>query len=102
MARSRRKTPIFGRAGAPSEKADKRTAHHTERATARAAIETSTDLEGLLLSSRREAHSDARGFAKDGKKYSSVLVTQVGRALKVLRLPRWLKSDRDVHKVMGK
>lgn len=102
MSRSLRKTPIFGHTTACSEKQDKRLAHQAERAQVRTRLRSSTDLEAVEVCSKPQAYSNVWDFAKDGKSYSPVRVRRQGRALKVLAKPSWLKTDRDVHRAMGK
>jgi hypothetical protein len=100
MSRSIKKTPVFGITSAKSEKQDKQRAHGAERAHARTALESASDLDGLMLTTRKEAHSNVYDFAKDGKYYRTVRVAHEGRALKVLSAPT--KSIRKVHKLLGK
>ena len=66
MARSRKKTPIAGVTNAPSEKADKQTAHRRERRKVRAKL--GVEIAPEVLPDRREV-SDVWTFAKDGKAY---------------------------------
>lgn len=102
MSRSLRKTPIFGHTRACSEKQDKRQAHQAERAQVRTRLQSSKGLEELDVSAKSHAYSDVWSFAKDGKSYSPLRVQRQGRALKVLAKPRWLQTERDVHRAMGK
>ncbi len=102
MSRSYRKTPIFGHTLAESEKQDKQMAHQAERSHVRTALTSGTPLDELALDLPAHAHSNVWDYAKDGKAYSPVRVRRQGRGLKVLAKPAWLKSERDVHRAMGK
>lgn len=64
MARSRRKTPIFGICKAKSEKLDKRLANRRFRAKEKEALRR-----GRPLPTKVQHASDVWGFAKDGKRY---------------------------------
>ena len=64
MARSRRKTPIFGNACAASEKKDKRYANRRFRAKEKAALRR-----GRVLPTKVQHASNCWDFAKDGKNF---------------------------------
>jgi hypothetical protein len=64
MARSRRKTPIFGIACAKSEKLDKRIANRRFRANEKEALRR-----GRELPTKAHHVSDVWSFSKDGKRY---------------------------------
>ena len=66
MSRSRRKTPIFGLAPAPSEAEDKRLWHKRLRAKTRDQLKDGPD--DPIPVDHREV-SDPWGMAKDGKRY---------------------------------
>jgi hypothetical protein len=77
MARSRKKVPITGVTTAPSEKADKVSAHKRERRVVRTRIQAQPAAD--ILPTTREV-SDVWSFAKDGKTY-----LKPGRRTKHLR-----------------
>ena len=64
MARSKRKTPVFGNTTAVSEKENKRIANRAERRINKALLAGSDD--DSSLKSKREV-SNVWGFDKDGK-----------------------------------
>ena len=64
MSRSFRKSPIFGRTSADSEKADKRAAHQRTRTVLRVAL---TDPESAADAPLPHPRSGRYDFAKDGK-----------------------------------
>nr|WP_156428593.1 hypothetical protein [Magnetospirillum sp. XM-1]CUW37142.1 conserved protein of unknown function\ len=64
MARSKRRTPIFGITTAESEQWDKRIANRRWRSAVRRALKFDAD----ILPERRE-HSDPWIMAKDGKRW---------------------------------
>ena len=101
MSRSYKKTPISGNVPV-SEKEDKRNAHSTERAHARHELETAKDLEAVMITTRREAHSNHAEFAKEGKQYQPIHVAHEGRALKELKVSAPLGDAREIHKAIGK
>lgn len=102
MSRSFKKTPVEPRTGAESEKEDKRRAHQTLRTHFRTAVQSTTDLEELQFDESNKAHSDRRGYCKDGKPLSGVRVKRIGRSVQVLAAPERLRSLREVHKVLAK
>ena len=68
MSRSRKKTKIFGNAGAPSEKQDKRLANRALRRASKITIESSSDFDSLIVPDAKDVYSPW-DFAKDGKHY---------------------------------
>lgn len=68
MARSKRKTPIFGNSCAASEKQDKRFANRALRRIGKQQIQKCLDFEGLAPTLIKEV-SSTWVFAKDGKHY---------------------------------
>lgn len=64
MSRSRKKTPVRGVTGAPSEKADKRQINRALRKRGRKTLQD--DPERLIAPDRREVR-DVWDMAKDGK-----------------------------------
>lgn len=68
MARSRRKTPIFGIASPPSEKEDKRQANRVLRRRLRETLRVTEEPE--ILPALREVSSTWL-MSKDGKRYLS-------------------------------
>jgi hypothetical protein len=77
MARSRKKMPITGITTAPSEKADKVSAHKRERRAVRTRLQGQPSAD--VLPTTREV-SNVWTFAKDGKTY-----LKPGRRTKRLR-----------------
>lgn len=103
MSRSYKKAPVFSRTGAASERADKQAASQKKRAHFRTALQSTPDLEGFQFNDANHAHSNEWDFAKDGRRFSKELdVRHEGRALAVVNKPRWLQSDRQVHKALAK
>lgn len=102
MSRSYKKNPVHGIAGDVSEKKDKAAAHQARRAHFRTSLGSAADLDAFMFEERNEAHSNIWCHAKDGKTRAPVNVRLEGRAMHVLHKPRWLASERDVHKLLGK
>lgn len=103
MARSFKKTPVFGIANDNSEKHDKQLAHRATRAHFRHALATADDLGEFQFEEAQKAHSNIWDFAKDGRRFERNLrVRHDNRALVVLNNPRWANTPRQVHKALGK
>ena len=102
MSRSYRKTPIRGKASTESEKKDKQLAHRTLRARFRTQLAGVADLEGFAFNEANIAHSDRWGWAKDGRGWIPLQTRRIGRALRTLSRPDWVKSLREAHKQLAK
>lgn len=103
MARSFKKTPIFGTTKADSEKQDKQMAHRRVRAHFRTALGSAQDLEEFQFEEAQKAHSNIWDHAKDGRRFEQDLrVKHEQRALVVLNKPWWADTTRQVHKALGK
>lgn len=102
MARSYKKTPVFGITTAVSEKKDKQLAHKACRAHFRTSILSAASIEDFMFEERNEAHSNVWGHAKDGKQRVDLRVVREGRTSRVLRSPAWLKDVRETHKLLAK
>lgn len=102
MARSYKKNPFMGHSLAESEKQDKVRAHRKLRAHFRTALNSTDDLETFHFDNTAEAHSNINDFAKDGRQYVPLHVRQDGRSVEAVSKPKWIHSDREVHKTIGK
>jgi hypothetical protein len=102
MSRSYKKTPVSSNAIAHSEKQDKAHAHRALRADFRVSLAGVADPEAFEFDERNEAHSNIYTFAKDGKHRFGLRVAHVGRATRVLAKPKWVKDDRQAHRLLAK
>lgn len=102
MSRSFRR-PYIALVRARSERADKKIWHGRMRAQVRTRLASARDLESFMDVDVREV-SNPWSMAKDGSVYMEpkLVVRRQPRSLRIVQQPSWLRTPREVYKVLAK
>jgi hypothetical protein len=102
MSRSYRQ-PFIALVAAASEREDKKIWHGRMRAQERTRLASTRDLDSYLGVDVREV-SNPYTMAKDGSVQiaDGLVVRRQPRSLKIVRTPSWLRTPREVYKVLAK